>query len=61
VDREQSGEGGDQGAVGPGHQRAWRAPLKYGELVAQHEDLDVLDGVGPGASAIQPRRLMNTW
>jgi len=49
VDREQSDEGGDQGAVGPGHWRAWRTPLNYGELVAQHEDLDVLGGVGPGA------------
>jgi hypothetical protein len=46
ADREQSGEGGDQGAVGPGHSRAWRASSKYGELVAQDQDLDVLAGVG---------------
>ena len=47
--REQSGEGGDQGAVGPAHPRPWRAPLEHGELVAQDQDLDVLGGVGSGA------------
>jgi hypothetical protein len=47
--RKQSGEGGDQGAVGPGYSRAWRAPLEHGELVAQNQDLDVLGGVGSGA------------
>jgi hypothetical protein len=46
---EQSGEGGDQGAVGPRYSRAWRAPLEHGELVAQDQDLDVLGGVGSGA------------
>jgi hypothetical protein len=49
ADREQSGEGGDQGAVGPAHPRAWRVSLEYGELVAQDQDLDVLGGVGSGA------------
>ena len=47
--REQSGEGGDQGAVGPGHPRARRASLEHGELVAQDQDLDLLGGVGSGA------------
>ena len=42
-------EGGDQGAVGPAHPRAWRAPSEHGELVAQDQDLDVLGGVGSGA------------
>ena len=46
---EQSGEGGDQGAVGPAHPRARRASLEHGELVAQDQDLDVLGGVGSGA------------
>ena len=49
ADREQSGEGGDQGAVGPAHPRAWRASLEHGELVAQDQDLDLLGGVGSGA------------
>ena len=46
---EQSGEGGDQGAVGPAHPRARCASLEHGELVAQDQDLDVLGGVGSGA------------
>jgi hypothetical protein len=46
--REQSGEGGDQGAIGPAHPRARRAPLEHGELVAQDQDLDLLGGVGSG-------------
>ena len=46
---EQSGEGGDQGAVGPGHSRARCAPLEHGELVAQDQDLEVLGDVGSGA------------
>jgi hypothetical protein len=61
VDRKQSGECGDQGPVGPGPSRAWRAPLIYGELVAQHEDLDVLVVSDRVRNTIQPRRLMNTW
>jgi hypothetical protein len=49
ADREQSDEGGDQGAVGPGHPRARRAPSKHGELVAQDQDLDLFGRVGSGA------------
>ena len=49
ADGEQSGEGGDQGAVGPAHPRARRASLEHGELVAQDQDLDLLGGVGSGA------------
>ena len=48
ADREQSGEGGDQGAIGPTHPRPWHASLEYGELVAQDQDLDVLGGVRSG-------------
>src|SRR3954453_14311854 len=51
VGREQSGEGGDQGAVGPRYSRARRASLEHGELVAQDQDLDVLGGVGSGGAA----------
>jgi hypothetical protein len=61
ADREQSGEGGDQGAVGPRYSRAWRAPLEHGELVAQDQDLDVLGGVGSGAQHDPPRSLANIW
>ena len=49
ADGQQPGEGGDQGAVGPGHQRARRASLEHGELVAQDQDLDLLGGVGSSA------------
>jgi hypothetical protein len=49
ADREQSGEGSEQGAVGPAHPRARRASLEHGELVAQDQDLDLLGGVGSGA------------
>jgi hypothetical protein len=45
---EQSGERGDEGAVGPRRPRAWRASLENGELVAQDQDLDLLARVGPG-------------
>jgi hypothetical protein len=46
--REQSGEGGEQSAVGPAHPRARRASSEHGELVAQDQDLDLLAGVGSG-------------
>jgi hypothetical protein len=47
-DREQSGEGGEQGAVGPAHPGARGASLEHGELVTQDQDLDLLGGVGSG-------------
>ena len=47
--REQSGECGDQGTIGPGHPWAWCAPSEHGELVAQDQDLDLFGGVGSGA------------
>jgi hypothetical protein len=43
---EQSGERGDQGAVGPAHPRARGAPSEHGELVTQDQDLDLLTGLG---------------
>ena len=46
---EQSGQGGDQGSVGPADPRSRSAPMEHRELVAQDEDLDLLGGVGPGA------------
>jgi hypothetical protein len=45
---QQSGERGDQGAIGPGHPRARCAPSEHGELMAQDQDLDVLGGVRSG-------------
>ena len=45
---EESGEGADQGSVGPAHPGARRASLEHGELVAQDQDLDLLGGVGSG-------------
>jgi hypothetical protein len=61
ANREQSGEGGYQGAVGPGHSRARRAPLEYRELMAQDQDLDVLVVSDRVCSTIQPRSLVNIW
>ena len=58
---EQSGEGGDQGAIGPGHPRPWRASLEHGELVAQDQDLDLLAASDRVRSTIQPRSLDNIW
>jgi hypothetical protein len=58
---QQSGEGGDQRAVGPGRPWAWRTSSEHGELVAQDEDLDVLGGVGRMCSTIQLRSLENIW
>jgi hypothetical protein len=49
ADRQQSGECGDHGAIGPGHPRARRSSLEHGELVAQDQDLDLLGGVGSSA------------
>ena len=47
--REQPGQGGDQGSVGPADPRSGSAPLEHSELVAQNQDLDLLCGVGSGA------------
>ena len=46
---EESGQGGDQGSLGPADPRSGSAPLQHSELVAQNEDLDLLGGVGSGA------------
>ena len=59
VGREQSGKGGDQGAVGPAHPRAWRAPSKHGELVAQNQDSILLVASDSARSTIQLRSLAN--
>lgn len=48
VGGEQSGQGGDQGSVGPSHPGSWSASLEYGQLVAQDQDLDLLRPVGSG-------------
>ena len=45
---EQSGERGDQGAVGPAEPRLSGAAAEHGELVTQDQDLDLLAGVGSG-------------
>jgi hypothetical protein len=41
-------ESGDQCPVGPGDSSSPGLAVQYGELVAQHEDLDVLVRVGAG-------------
>jgi hypothetical protein len=47
--REQTGQGGDQGSIGPADPGSRTGPLEHGELVAKDEDLDVLGGVGSAA------------
>jgi len=37
-------EGGEHGPVGPVHARSWVDAAQDGDLVAQHEELDVLRG-----------------
>jgi len=45
---QQSGEGCDQGSVGPADLWPWCSSLQHRQLMAQDEDLDVFRGVGPG-------------
>jgi hypothetical protein len=45
---QQSGEGGDDGAVGPVDPWSGCASLQHGQLMAQDEDLDLVGGVGAG-------------
>jgi hypothetical protein len=61
ADREQSGEGGGEGPVGPRYSRTRGASLEYGELVAQDQDLDVLVVSDRLRSTIQPRSVVNAW
>jgi hypothetical protein len=61
ADRELSGEGAEQGAVGPAHPRARDASLEYGELVAQDQDLDLVGASDRARSTIQLRSLENIW
>jgi hypothetical protein len=42
------GEGGDHGAVTPTDLWSWCATLQHGQLMAQHEDFDLVGGVGAG-------------
>jgi hypothetical protein len=37
-------EGGEDGQVGPVHARSWVGAAQDGDLVPQHEELDVLSG-----------------
>ena len=37
-------EGGEHGPVRPIHARSWVGPAQDGDLVPQHEELDVLGG-----------------
>jgi hypothetical protein len=57
ADREQPGEGSDQGAISPAHPRARRAPLEHRELVAQDQDLDLLGRIGTGAQGRPAQQL----
>lgn len=45
---QQSSEGYNHGSVRPTHSRSWPVSLKYCELVAEHQDLDLLRGVRSG-------------
>jgi hypothetical protein len=38
----------EERAVKPRQGGAWIVWSKYGDLVAKHQDLDVLGGIGPG-------------
>jgi hypothetical protein len=38
----------NEGTVGPAHPRLRRGSAEHGELMAQHEDLDMVRGLGPG-------------
>jgi hypothetical protein len=57
---QQSGEGGDDGAVGPVDPRSRCASLQDGQLMAQDEDLDLVGGVGAGVEPIQLSSFVNT-
>ena len=46
-------EGGEDGPVRPVHARSWVGAAQDGDLVAQHEELDVLGG-GRAAQQDQP-------
>jgi hypothetical protein len=58
---EQAGDGGDHGAVAPTDLWSWCAALQDGQLMAQHEDLDLVGGVGAGWSTILLSNFVNTW
>ena len=46
-------EGGEHGPVAPVHARSWVGAVQDGDLVAQHEQLDVLRG---GRATQQPEQ-----
>ena len=58
---EQSGEGGDHGVVAPVEPRPWSASLQHGQLMAQHEDLDLVGGVGSVVERYPAQQLGDTW
>ena len=43
---EQSAQRAEDGAIEPGHYRAWVVSTQHGDLVAEHHDLDVLGCIG---------------
>jgi len=54
---EQAGEGGDHATVAPPDLWSWCASLQDGQLMAQHEDLDLIGGVGAGVEHYPAQQL----
>ena len=50
-------EGGEHGPVRPVHARSWVGAAQDGDLVAQHEELDVLGGGRAAHQQDQPEHL----
>jgi hypothetical protein len=45
---QQAADGGEQGTVGGFQPGSWNLAAEHGQLVAQHQDLQVLGGVAAG-------------
>ena len=59
--RQQSGEGGDPGAVGANSSAGVAGAAEHGGLVAQNQDLDLLGMWSCSPSTIQAQELENIW
>ncbi len=51
----QASERGDEGAIRRSELRTLSAPAQHRDLMAQHDQLDVLDEFGPAISGEQPQ------
>jgi hypothetical protein len=58
---EQSGEGGDSGAVDPADPRPRCASLDHCQLMAQDEDLDLLGVLESGVQHAELSSFANIW